>query len=242
MSKQYETGHAKNVANLEMLIEQITTFTSYNPSIDNLKIPAVTTLYNTALASLNSVTDKRIANKNAIHIRQDLYIKLKSTTTRIINQLDILNLNEGIFEQAKSLNRLIQGSSKSNNNEQKEEGQQGNSKSTSRQSYTQLAENFSRLLQLIETITTYNPNIDDLKLANLTTYQTELVNATQTVNQTDAELDTEIIERNNILYNEATGVYEIGQNVKKYVKSVYGATSPEYTNVSRIKFTDLRDR
>jgi len=239
MSKQYETGHAKNVANLEMLIEQITTFTSYNPSIDNLKIPAVTTLYNTALASINSVTDKKIANKNAIHTRQDLYIKLKGTSTRIINQLDILNLNEGVFEQAKSLNRLIQGKSKSNKNEQqKAEGGQENSKSTSRQSFTQLAENFSRLLQLIETITTYNPNIDDLKLANLTTYQTELVNVTQTVNQTDAELDTEIIERNNILYDDTTGVYEIGQNIKKYVKSVYGATSPEYANVSRIKFTD----
>ena len=238
MSKQYETGHAKNVANLEMLIEQISTFTSYNPSIDSLKIPSVITLYNTALASLNSVTDKRNANKNAIHTRQDLYIKLKSTATRIINQLDILNLNEGVFKQAKSLNRLIQGKSKSNNNGQKEEGGQENSKSTSRQSFTQLAENFSRLLQLLATIPAYNPNIDDLKLANLTTYQTDLVNATQTVNQTEAELDAEIIERNNILYNDTTGVYEIGQNVKKYVKSVYGATSPEYANVSRIKFKD----
>jgi len=37
MSKQFETGHAKNVANLEMLIEQVTTYTAYNPSIDNLK-------------------------------------------------------------------------------------------------------------------------------------------------------------------------------------------------------------
>jgi len=67
MPKQYETGHAKNVANLEMLIEQIKTFTNYDPSIDSLKIPQVTTLYNNALASLNSVKDKRIANKNAIH-------------------------------------------------------------------------------------------------------------------------------------------------------------------------------
>jgi len=241
MSQQFETGHAKNVANLEMLIEQIKTFTNYNPSIDNLKIPEVTTLYNNALASLNSVKDKRIANKNAIHTRQDLYIKLKGTSTRIINQLDILNLQEGVFKQAKSLNKLIQGSSSSSKSE-KEGEQQNNSKSTSRQSYTQLAENFSKLLQQIGTIGTYNPNIDDLKLVNLNTYRTELVNITQNVNQTEAELDSKIIERNNILYDDTTGLYEIAQNVKKYVKSVYGSTSPEYSNVSKIKFTDLRNR
>jgi hypothetical protein len=89
---------------------------------------------------------------------------------------------------------------------------------------------------LIETIDTYNPNIEDLKLANLKTYQINLVKATQKVNQTEAALKTELINRNSILYNEENGVYEIGQNVKKYVKSVYGATSPEYSNVSKIKF------
>jgi hypothetical protein len=238
MSQQFETGHAKNVANLEMLIEQIKTFSNYNPSIDNLKIPEITTLYNNALASLNNVKSKRIANKNAIHTRQDLYIKLKSTSTRIINQLDILNLKEGVFNQAKSLNKLIQGSGKT----EKEADQQNSSKSTSRQSYTQLAENFSKILQQIATISTYNPNIDDLKLVYLYTYQTELVNITQIVNQTEAELDSKIIERNSILYDDTAGLYEIAQNVKKYVKSVYGATSPEYSNVSKIKFTDLRNR
>ena len=97
-------------------------------------------------------------------------------------------------------------------------------------------------MQLIETIDTYNPNIEDLKLVNLKTYQEDLVKATKEVNKTEAELKTELTKRNEVLYNEENGVYEIGQNVKKYVKSVYGATSPEYSNVSKIKFTDLRNR
>ena len=97
MALQYETGHAKNVANLQKLIEQITTYSDYNPSIDNLKIPAITTLYDTSLASLNNVINKRNANKNAIHLRQELNEGLKSKVTRIINQLDVLNLTDGIF-------------------------------------------------------------------------------------------------------------------------------------------------
>ena len=244
MALQYETGHAKNVANLQKLIEQITTYSDYNPSIDNLKIPAITTLYDTSLASLNNVINKRNANKNAIHSRQEAYEDLKPKVTRIINQLDVLNLTDGIFDQAKSLNRLIQGSRKTTkvieieeNDFNEGETETKETKSTSRQSYTETAENLNKLLQLIETIETYNPNIEDLKLVNLKTYQTELVKATQEVNKTEAELNTEFINRNKLLYNEENGLYEIAQNIKKYVKSVYSAKSPEYSNVSKIRFT-----
>ena len=61
--------------------------------------------------------------------------------------------------------------------------------------------------------------------------------STQAVDQTEAELNVKLIERDQILYAESTGLYSIAQNVKKYVKSVYGAGSPEYTNVTSIKFT-----
>lgn len=244
MSKQFETGHAKNVANLQKLIEQITTYADYNPSIENLKIPAITTLYNNALTSLNNVIEKRNANKNAIYLRQKLYEGLKSKVTRIINQLDVLNLNEGIFNQAKSLNRLIQGTTKKvkiteqdENQNNEDENNTQETKSTSRQSYTETAENLAKLLKLIDKIDNYSPNIDDLKLENLNTYQASLVSATQIVNKTEAELNSELISRNKILYNKENGVYEIGQNIKKYVKSVYGATAPEYINASKVKFT-----
>jgi len=98
------------------------------------------------------------------------------------------------------------------------------------------AENLSKLLQLITTIEAYNPNTEDLKLENLTIYQTSLVNATQAVNQTEAELNTALIARNTIIYKDSSGLHDIALNVKKYVKSVYGASAPEYKKVSKIEF------
>ena len=92
-------------------------------------------------------------------------------------------------------------------------------------------------MQLLSTIPTYNPNEGDLKLTNLETYKNSLVSSTQAVDQTEAELNNKLIERDNILYADGTGLYSIVQNVKKYVKSLYGATSPEYANVSSIEFT-----
>ena len=86
----------------------------------------------------------------------------------------------------------------------------------------------------------YNPNEDDLKLTNLNTYKESLVSSTQAVDQTEAELNNKLIERDNILYADGTGLYSVAQNVKKYVKSLYGATSHEYTNASSIEFTSRK--
>lgn len=232
-----ETGHAKNVANLQKLTEQVKVYSLYNPPVDNLKITNLQAFYTDASAKLSEVEDKRHANKNAITLRQSAFENLKSTCTRTINQLEILGLSQGTIDQAKSLNRTIQGNQKKTTTPPEEGKEVPKTVSTSRQSYTQQAENFGILLQLLATIPAYNPNEEDLKLANLTTFQTSLVNTTQAVDQTEAELNNKIIERDQLLYADGTGLYSIAQNVKKYVKSIYGATSPEYANVSGIEFT-----
>ena len=195
------------------------------------------TLYTTASAKLNEVEDKRNANKNAITVRQSAFENLKSTATKIINHLEILGLPSGTIDQAKSLNRAIQGGQKKAVTPPEEGKEPAPTVSTSRQSYTQMADNFGILLQLLSTITEYNPNEDDLKLANLNTYKESLMSSTQSVDQTEAELNNKLIERDQLLYADGTGLYSIAQNVKKYVKSLYGATSTEYSNVSAIKFT-----
>ena len=237
MPSSSEVGHAKNVANLQKLTEQVNVYTLYNPPVDNLKIANLQTLYTDASTKLNEVEDKRNANKNAITLRQSAFENLKPTATKIINHLAILGLPQGTIDQAKSLNRLIQGGQKKETAPIVEGKEPAKTVSTSRQSYTQQAENFGILLQLLGTISAYNPNEDDLKLANLNTYKESLMSATQSVDQTEAELNNKLIERDQILYADGTGLYTIAQNVKKYVKSIYGATSPEYTNVSGIEFT-----
>ena len=240
MPSTSEVGHAKNVANLQKLTEQVITFTNYNPPVENLKIVNLQALYTAASIKLTDVEDKRHANKNAITLRQSAFENLKSTSTKIINHLEILGLPQGTIDQAKSLNRVIQGGQKKTTTPPDENGQPAPTVSISRQSYTQQAENFGILLQLLATIPSYAPNEDDLKLVNLNAYKDSLVSSTQSVDQTEAELNTKLIERDNLLYADGTGLYSIAQNVKKYVKSLYGATSPEYANVSNIEFTSRK--
>lgn len=237
MSKQYETGHAKNVANLKKLIEQVTVFPEYNPSVANLALESLNTLHTQALDHVSQVEVKRIAYKNATHARQQAYEPLKPNTTRIINHLELLNLPAGTQAQAKSLVKSIRGDKIPKKMEANNTEDTPSTISTSRQSYTQLAENFSKLLQLLTTISIYTPNTEDLKLPNLNTYYTQLVNTTQTVDQAEAALNNAIIERDKFLYADATGLYTIAQNVKKYIKSHYGSTSHQYEKVVKISFT-----
>ena len=240
MSSTSEVGHAKNVANLQKITQQVTTYSLYNPPIENIALANLQTLYTTATAKLAEVEDKRNANKNAIIIRQTAFENLKSTCTKIVNLLEILGLPQGTLDQARSMNRAIQGSSKKTTTPPEKGKEASKTASTSRQSFTQQAENFGILLQLLATIPGYTPNEEDLKLNNLTTYHASLMSSTQGVDQTEAELNTKLIERDKILYAEGAGLYTIAQNIKKYVKSLYGATSPEYTNVSAIEFTNRK--
>ena len=109
MPSQSEVGHAKNVANLQKLTEQVTVFSLYNPPVENLTVANLQALYTTASAKLTEVEYQRNANKYTIAVRQTTFGNLKSTCTRIINLLNILGLPPGTLDQAKSLNRSIQG-------------------------------------------------------------------------------------------------------------------------------------
>ncbi|WP_452218362.1 hypothetical protein [Lacinutrix undariae] len=240
MSKQFETGNAKNVANLQKIIQQVTTYTNYNPAVANLTITNLNQLHNNAQAIILSVKQVRNSNKNAIHKRQETYQALKPLATKIINQVEILNLSKGTINQAKSINRLIQGKTKKKkqiHNNQENQQVTPNTISTSRQSYTQLADNFTKLLQLLTTINNYNPNIPELQVPQLTAYLEQLIQNTKDVNQTQAQLNKKLIQRNQLLYTSNTSLYTTAQNIKKYVKSLYGATSPEYVTISKIKFS-----
>lgn len=240
MASTSEVGHAKNVANLQKLIEQVTVFTNYDPSIDQLKIANLQTLYEAAEAELGKLGDKKNINKDAIYARQQAFEHIKKNSTRIMNQLDILNLPEGKMNQAISVNRIIQGTKLKKDPPATPPAPDAKENSTSRQSYTELAENFGTLVQILEALPNYKPNEEDLKIANLTIFHKALEDTTKAVDQTEAALNNQFISRNKLFYTEETGLYSIAQDVKKYVKSVYGATSPEFKTVSDIKFTPLK--
>lgn len=103
MSSTSEVGHAKNVANLQKMIQQVSTYSLYNPPIADITVASLQTLYTNANAKLTEVGEKRSANKNAIVARQTAFKNLSATCTSIINLLEIVGLPKGTLGQARSL-------------------------------------------------------------------------------------------------------------------------------------------
>ncbi len=73
------------------------------------------------------------------------------------------------------------------------------------------------------------------KLADLKSANSGLINSY--TNWSNAR-----INRNSILYNPLNGLVQTALDVKKYVKSVFGATSPQFKQISGLEFTNVKDR
>ena len=103
-------------------------------------------------------------------------------------------------------------------------------------SYDNRIFNFKKLIQLLAAQPAYAPNEADLTTVSLTALYTSLNTLNTTVVNTFTPISNARIARDTILYTQTTGLVDIAADVKKYVKSVFGATSPQYKQISGIKF------
>ena len=109
--------------------------------------------------------------------------------------------------------------------------------SSSQMSFDSRLDNLDKLIKLLTSIPAYAPNEADLKVAALTTLLTDLKTKNTAVITAETPLVNARIARNDVLYKADTGVVDTSVDVKTYVKSVFGATSPQYKTISGLKFT-----
>jgi hypothetical protein len=234
-----ETGHAKNVANFEDFISFISGYgATYNPVKVALKLASLNTLLTNAKADLTNVTTKTVAFNNATNARAVLFEPLRSLSTRLVNAFAATDATAEIIKDAKSINRKLQGKRAKSIQEPIDPNQTApNTISASQQSYDQLIEHFNKLIELLKTEPTYIPNEVDLKTITLTAQLTGLKTANTNVSNAYTAVSNARLARDKTLYKAKTGLYDITGDVKNYVKSLYGATSAEYKQISKIKFT-----
>lgn len=246
MASTSETGHAKNAANFEDLILFCTGYgATYNPSKGSIKLAALNIMLADARAVINDVTQKVTTFNIATNNRQDLFKNLKPLSTRIINALAATDASDKTIADAKSFNKKIQGSkAKKKISEAPDPNNptipDQKTISTSQQSYDQLKEHFSKLISLLTSEPNYIPNEIDLQMTTLNTLLSDMQTANTNVSNSYVEISNSRILRNKTLYAENTGLYDTAMEVKKYVKSIFGATSPQYKQISSIKFTTLK--
>ena len=238
MASVSETGHAKNVANLQDLISFVTGYgATYNPTKNALKLPQLNALATASQTSLADVITKNTAYNNKVNERVNAFSGLKALSTRLVNALETTDATAQVIKDAKGFNRKLQGKRASTATTPIDPNTPAPATiSTSQQSYDQQIQHLSGLTSVLISEPSYAPNETALATATLTALQANLTAKNNEVATAYTNISNSRIARNETLYTSEDGIYETAGEVKKYVKSVFGASSPQYNQVSGIKF------
>ena len=167
---------------------------------------------------------------------------LKAFSTRLLNALEATDATAEKVKDAKTFNRKIQG---------KRAGEIAATTtdpntpaptniSASQQSYDQQIQHFAGLVSVLQSEASYAPNEVDLQIVTLTTKQADLVTKNNAVATAYTTVSNARIARDKTLYNNNTGLVDIAAEVKQYIKSIFGVSSPEYAQVKGIAFKTVK--
>ena len=242
MASTSETGHAKNVANLQDLISFVTGYGAiYNPTKNALKLPQLNALVTTSQTNLDDVITKNTAYNSKVNDRVIAFKDLKSLSTRLINALQTTDATTQKVADAKAFNKKMQGvRAKAITTPTDPNTPAPTTISTSQQSYDSQIQHLAGLISVLQSEISYAPNETDLQIATLIAKQADLTAKNNAVANTYTNVSNSRISRDTTLYATTTGLFDIATEVKKYVKSIYGATSPQFAQVKGIEFTKKR--
>ena len=239
MASTSEVGHAKNVANFQDLIEFVTGYgATYNPSKSSLKLAQLVALKATAEIKLTDVISKNTNYNNKVNERMVAFSNLKSLSTRLVNALQTTDATTATINDAKTFNRKMQGKKASATQTPTDPNAPAPATiSTSQQSYDQLIQHLTGLKSVLEEESSYTPNETELQVATIDAKIADLTAKNTAVSTAYTNISNSRISRNETLYTSENGIFETASEVKKYIKSVFGAGSPQYNQVSGIKFS-----
>ncbi len=239
MSKVYETGHAKNVANFEILISFVSGYGAvYNPSRASIQLAALQATAAAASTAMNQVNTSLAANNNAIATRAITFEPLKKLSTKMANALKATDTITPVIANMVTLNRKMQG--KRASAKPTVEGDATQSPSTqisaSQQSFDSVLDTFQKQVELLDSIPQYTPNEPELQVSTLQALYISLKTQNAAVIASQANLSNGRLARNETMYHAETGLIATAADTKNYVKSVFGASSPRFKQISALSF------
>lgn len=242
-----ETGHAKNVANFEILISYALGYGAiYNPSKISINIGNMQAQLATIKDTINQLHITSASYSNAIVARGIGFEPIQKLGTRLLNSLKATDAPQQIIENLATINRKLQGkrASVKLTDEEKsilaKEGKLINQISVSQQSYDSVLDHFDKMVKLLVAIPQFKPNETELKTATLTSLHNTLKQLNTTAVTKEIALSNVRLLRNDVMYNVETGLVATAQDVKTYVKSLFGANSVQYKQISSLAFKMMK--
>ena len=247
MKSSSNKGHVNNVYSLNALIASVSTLgEAYNPSINLIKLPAMqeTSAISGEVVAIN--TNAFSVWKTAVTTRDLAFKPLSRLVTRAMNFLKATGVEKHVYDQVNTVARKIKGqrASKRNKPEPPVDGTEPEPTpkqiSASQMSFDSRISNLAIWTQLLSAIPEYNPNEADLTIESFSILHDDLAVKDNDYYAAEAALDSSRIARNQVLYTPSTGLCDVGRTSKNYVKAVFGASSPQFKQISKIRFITIK--
>jgi hypothetical protein len=243
MYQQNETGLAKNMANFEKMVVFVSGLGEYfNPSNEILRLQSLENLLSATKQAFETLSVAEAARSKAITERESVFKSLGFLITRVSNALKASGSSAPINEGVYALVRKLRGrrATPRKTSEEKEAakaiGKEIKEISSSQMSFDSRIDNFDKLVKLLESIPEYAPNEPDLTISALNNLRALLSEKNTGVINARAALSMARINRDKLLYRDASGIIDVSLGVKYYIKSVFGATSPQFDEISSLEF------
>ena len=237
MASTSETGHAKNVDNLGLLISNIASYGDrYKPTNPSILLEALKKMEADGRAAVLAVNDAMPIYSRATIERDNAFAPLGQLVTRSLNSLRASSSSEQTDEAASAIVRKIRGNRTTAKAAAATDVKVA-TVSTSQQSYDSVIDNYERYIQYIAATPEYAPNEEDIKLPVLKALAVDLRAKNTACNNAKVAIDNARMARNRVLYTPLNGLVDVALDAKTYIKSLFGSTSPEYKQVAKIDFT-----
>lgn len=239
-------GNKTNVANFDKLVIDVGALGSvYAPTKPNIKMDALN-IQNTKnkLVDANE-TSTLFALNNAKNNRVDSIAKTNDLITRSSNSVRASDIPQSTKEDLLAIAAFFLGRARAVKRSVVNHTAQGDVTTTTTAMVTNPKDIDSRIsylesyIKLLATVTTYNPNEANIKVANLTTVLNDIKAKRAAELNAEAAHKIALIARNEAMYAPGTGIIDIANDVKAYVKSVFGASSQQYKTLTTLKFKKI---
>jgi hypothetical protein len=238
-----QAGINLNLTNFGLLITRISVFPAgYNPSRSELSIASLTNCLNHALDVKTSFLNALVVEKNAMTQFNSSFDGFDSLITRVGNAVAICGAPLHTIDQVHVVLRDLHGRratplvTKPAVTTDKTVVPESNQITRHISNTESKLESFATLIQALSTIPLYKPNEEDLSNTGLAKRYSTMKMVDMNYKTASASLDAARQLRNNTINAEGTGLVDIANAAKTYVKSVYGATSHEYKSISDLVF------
>jgi hypothetical protein len=239
MASTSETGNAKNIANFKLLYETCIGFgPDYNPPASNTRIHTP----NMQMQHLDGDNKQKNVNtqngifKPLLNNRRLEYSTLDGLARKVRSSAKSSGAPVEFFKNVDSVVKKIVGTRVS---KPQPTSTDPAGTSASQQSFDSKLDNLDKLIEILKNQPLYGPNEYELTIVGLEVKQTNLETANNAVKTGAAPYNNAIKERNKALYTTNTGLVDVAQQSKDYVRSKFGYSSPEFKLVSKITFKKI---